>query len=254
MNKAQRTKGERGKSAREKIREQQAAAAAQERRRRLVTLTTVGVVAAAAVGFGAWYLASSSKSEDAAAALPPVTLQPDGSAVMAKAGVTKPVVDIFEDFQCPVCKELERVSGQTFKNLAAEGKAKVVYHPITIFSREPTRSNSVRAASAARCVADGKQWIAFHDLLFKNQPAETVEGFKTDQLIEWGKEAGVTSPDFESCVTSQKHASSVLADSDKIAKAQSIEGTPTVKLNGTNISEQAFTPRQLRDAVTKAAK
>jgi protein-disulfide isomerase len=238
MSKAQRTQGERGKSAREKIREQQEAARAQERRRRIATLTTAGVVAVAAVGFGAWYL----------------TLQPDGSAVMAKAGVTKPVIDIYEDFQCPVCKELERVSGQTFKNLAAEGKAKVVYHPITIFSREPTKSNSVRAASAARCVADGKQWIAFHDLLFKNQPAETVEGFKPDQLVEWGKEAGVTTPDFESCVTSTKHANAVLADSEKITKAQSIEGTPTVKLDGTNISEQAFTPKQLRDAVTKAAK
>ncbi|NUR82844.1 MAG: thioredoxin domain-containing protein [Nonomuraea sp.] len=254
MSKAQRTKGERSKSAREKIREQQAAARAQERRKRIATLTTVGVVAVAAVGFGAWYLASNSTSEQAAAELAPITLQPDGSAVMAKAGVTKPVIDIYEDFQCPVCKELERVSGQTFRNLAAEGKAKVVYHPITIFSREPTKSNSVRAASAARCVGDGKQWIAFHDLLFKNQPAETVEGFKPDQLVAWGKEAGVTTPDFESCVTSTKHASSVLADSDKITKDQSIEGTPTVKLNGTNISEQAFKPQQLRDAVTKAAK
>ncbi|MFI7461474.1 DsbA family protein [Nonomuraea sp. NPDC049646] len=254
MNKAQRTKSDQNMSAREKIREQQAAARAQEKRRKLVTYTTAAVVAVAAVGLGAWYTISSSKSEEAGAELAPITLQPDGSAVMAKAGVTQPVVDVYEDFQCPVCKELERVSGSTFKNLAAEGKAKVVFHPITIFSREPTKGNSVRAAAAARCVADGKQWMAFHDLIYKNQPAETVEGFKTDQLVEWGKEAGVTSPDFESCVTSQKHAPTVLTDSAKIMSAQSIEGTPTVKLNGTGIGEAAFSPQQLRDAVTKAAK
>jgi protein-disulfide isomerase len=248
------SKVERTRTAREKIRAQQAAALAQERRKRAVTYTIVATVAVAAVGLGVWYAASSSKSEQVTTALAPITVRPDGSAVMANAGVTKPVVDIYEDFQCPVCKELERVSGQTFKNLAAEGRARVVYHPITIFSRDPTKSNSVRAGAAARCVADGRQWIAFHDVLFKKQPPETVDGFKTDDLVDWGQDAGVTAPDFESCVTSQKHAAALLASSQKIMKQQGLKGTPTVKLNGADITEQAFTPQQLRDEVTKAAK
>ncbi|TMR21221.1 protein-disulfide isomerase [Nonomuraea turkmeniaca] len=251
------TKGERTKtkSAREKIKEQQSAARARDKRRQMVTYVTAGAVAVAAVGLGWLYAASTSQSEEAAAALPPINVQPDGSVVMAKSGVTKPVVDIYEDFQCPACKEAERVSGQTFKNLAAEGKAKVVYHPITIFSQEPTRSNSVRAGNAARCIADGKQWMAFHDLLFKNQPAETVEGFTNDQLVAWGKEAGVTAPGFEQCVTSGKHAQAQLSYSEKIMTEQKLNSTPTVKLNGTEIDNAVvFSPQQLREAITKAAK
>ncbi|MGI5292343.1 DsbA family protein [Nonomuraea polychroma] len=252
MSKGERTKT---KSAREKIKEQQAAARARDKRRRLVTYVTAGAVAVAAVGLGWLYAATTSSPEEASAGLAPITVQTDGSVVMAQNGVTKPVVDIYEDFQCPACKEAERVSGQTFKNLAAEGKAKVVYHPITIFSQDPTKSNSVRAGSAARCIADGKQWMAFHDLLFKNQPAETVEGFTNDQLVEWGKEAGVTAPDFQQCVTSGKNAQAQLSYSEKIMTEQKLNSTPTVKLNGTEIDNQVvFSPEQLRDAITKAAK
>ncbi|MFC4011106.1 DsbA family protein [Nonomuraea purpurea] len=239
---------------REKIKEQQAIAHAREKRRRLVTYLTAGVVAVAAVGAGWWYNASTSRSEEATGALAPITVQPDGSVVMAKSGVTAPVVDIYEDFQCPACKEAGRVSGQTFKNLAAEGRAKVVYHPITIFSQEPTRSNSVRAGNAARCIADGKQWMAFYDLLFKNQPGETVEGFTTDLLVRLGKEVGVTAPDFEQCVTSQKNAQAHLAYSQKIRDEQKLSHTPTVKLNGTEIDNgTVFRPPLLRDEVTQAA-
>ncbi|MFG1701928.1 DsbA family protein [Nonomuraea sp. M3C6] len=254
MSKAHRTKTQ-SKSAREKIKEQQAAARARDRRRRVVTYVTAGAVAVAAVGLGWWYAVSNSRSEEASAALAPISVQADGSVAMAKPGVARPVVDIYEDFQCPACKELERVSGQTFKNLAAEGKAKVVYHPITIFSQEPTRSNSVRAGSAARCVADGKQWLAFHDLLYQNQPAETVAGFTPAQLVQWGKEAGVSAPGFDQCVTSGKNSAAQLSYSKKIVDEQKITHTPTVKLNGTEIDNQAlFSPRELRDAITEAAK
>ncbi|WP_327085768.1 DsbA family protein [Nonomuraea sp. NBC_01738] len=248
-------KAERDKSAREKIREQQAADRAREKRKRVVTYATVGIVAVAAVAAGWAWSASKSTSEEAGGSLAPVTVAADAGVTMANAGVEKPVVDIFEDFQCPACQQLEEVSGTTFKNLAAEGRAKVVYHPITIFQEEPTHSNSIRAGAAARCVADGKQWIAFHDKLFKNQPSETVEGFKIDQLVSWGKEVGITDPAFEQCVTSQKHAATQQAYSDKTNKEQNLQGTPTVKLNGVEMDNSViFSPSELRDAVLAAAK
>ncbi|MFC5816511.1 thioredoxin domain-containing protein [Nonomuraea sp. NPDC050478] len=248
-------KGDRAKSAREKIEQQRAADRVRERRKKLVTYVTAGVVALAAVGAGWWYAASRSQSEQAGEALAPITVNAEGAVVMAKEGVTQPVIDIYEDFQCPACRELERVSGATFKNLAAEGLAKVVYHPITIFSQEPTKSNSVRAGAASRCVPDGPQWMAFHDTLFEHQPSEVGEGFKLDEMVEWGKDAGITDPAFETCVTSQTYAKAQLDYSKKIGDEQKIQGTPTVKLNGTELdSSVAFSPQELRETVTEAAK
>ncbi|MBB5077192.1 DsbA family protein [Nonomuraea endophytica] len=248
-------KGDREKSARDRIKEQQAADRKREQRRRIITYTTAGVVAVAALGAGILWNMNRSKSEEAGANLAPITVVADAGVTMGNAGVSKPVIDIYEDFQCPACKELERVSGSTFKNLAAEGKAKVVYHPITIFSEEPTRGNSIRAGAAARCVKDGKQWMAFHDTLFEKQPSETVEGFKIDQLVGWGKDVGVTAPDFEQCVTKQQHAAVQQSYSDKVNKEQNLTGTPTVKLNGVEMdNEVLFRPSELREAVLNAAK
>ncbi|MBG0817444.1 thioredoxin domain-containing protein [Planomonospora sp. ID82291] len=247
-------KAARDQSARDRIKAQREAERKQEQRKRMVTITTVAVVALAAVGAGWWYSAQRGKSEEATTALAPITVQGDGSVVMAKAGVEKPVLDIYEDFQCPFCKQLDESNGPTIKNMAAAGQVKVVYHPITIFPESVTRSNSVRAGAAARCVPDGKQWMAYHDKLFEEQPSETVEGFKTGELVEWGKEAGVTAPNFEQCVTSQQHAKAHTDYAAAQIESAKIEGTPTLKLNGTVLGDEGFSPSGLRQAILDAAK
>ncbi|WP_433215363.1 DsbA family protein [Microtetraspora malaysiensis] len=249
------SKAARDASVRARIAAQRETERKQEQRKRLTTIITVVVVVLAVIGGGWWYAAQQSKSETVAGGLAPVTVQSDGTAVMAKPGVTAPVLDIFEDPQCPVCKQLEEISGPTIKNLAAEGKVKVVYHPLTIFSQEPTRSNSLRAASALRCVSDGSQWIAFHDRLFKEQPSETVEGFKTDDLVKWGNDVGVTAPGFESCVKDQTQQAAHEQSSTKTLQDQKLQGTPTLKLNGTVIANNTiFVPSALRQEIINAGK
>ncbi|GIH94986.1 DsbA family protein [Planobispora siamensis] len=244
-------------SAREKMKAQREAERRQEQRKRIATIVTVAVVAVVAIGAGWWFSARSSESEQTTTALAPITQAADGSIVMAKAGVDKPVIDVYEDFQCPACKSLEEVSGPTLKNLAAEGRAKVVFHTVTIFGKETgvIHANSVRGAAAARCVPAGPAWMTFHDRLYKEQPTEGAEGFAIDDLIAWGKEAGVTDPGFETCVRNQQHANAHLTQSDQTLKAAQLQGTPTLKLNGTDVEQEtAFNPSALRQAVLDAAK
>ncbi|WP_214104405.1 DsbA family protein [Acrocarpospora catenulata] len=248
------SKGARSAAARERIAAQRQADRKRDRRRRLATIAGVAVVAVAAVGFGSWYAASQDTAEAPRQGLAPTTVNSDGSVTMAQAGVESPVLDVFEDFQCPACKSMEDSSGSTIRNLAAEGKAKVVYHPITIFPQEPTRSNSIRAGAAARCVTDGAQWVAFHDKLFQEQPPETVEGFRLNDLVSWGKSAGVTAPDFADCVTTQRKAKAQEQFSTTTMRQQKLTGTPTVKLNGKELgNETIFVPAKLRQAVQAAA-
>ncbi|MEU0516345.1 thioredoxin domain-containing protein [Streptosporangium sp. NPDC006007] len=252
-------KAARDQSARDRIKAQREEQRRKERLKRVATITTVAVLALGAVGAGWWYAANGSKPEEATQALAPITVAADGSVVMSVAGVEKPVLDVYEDFQCPACKALEETSGATIKNLAAEGKVKVVYHPITIFAQEMsggvTRGNSVRAGAAARCVPGGAPWSKFHDRLFKEQPSETAEGFKPADMVAWGKEAGVTDPGFATCVTGQQKASEHTAFSAKILQEAKLGGTPTLKLNGTEMgNDVAFKPADLRKAILDAAK
>lgn len=248
-------KGARQASARERIRAQRAKERRREKQKRIATIVSVVVLAVGAVGAGMWYAAERGRSETVTTALAPITVQADGTVVMAKEGVTAPVLDIYEDFQCPACKALEETSGPTIKNLAAEGKVKVVFHPITIFQQEPTSGNSIRAGAAARCVSDGAQWMAYHDRLFEGQPAETVEGFKVDDLVAWGKEVGVTAADFEECVTSQRHAQAHQDFTKKVLQSGVItQGTPTLVLDGQEVDNNvAFTPSELRQTILDAA-
>lgn len=241
-------------AARARIAAQREAYRKQERRRRITMIVTVAVVAVVAIGIGWWSIAQS-RSEELAGELSPVTVQSDGTVVLAKPGVTGPVVDVYEDYQCPACRQMEETSGATLKNLATEGKAKVVYHMITIFGQEPTRGNSLRASAASRCVADGDKWLAYHEKLYKNQPSETVNGFALDDLVKWGKDAGITDPGFESCVRSQEKAAEHQEYSNKILSTGKITGTPTVMIDGKPLDgNTAFVPSALRDAVADAAK
>jgi protein-disulfide isomerase len=173
----------------------------------------------------------------------------DGTVTMAKPGVVGPVVDVYEDFQCPICKEFHRVNDSTLKNLATEGKAKVVYHPIVIFSSEPLAGNSLRASAAAHCVPDGTRWLTFQDQLFAHQPAEGSPGFTIDDLVSYGSAAGITDSAFGSCVRSQRYASDVRRAS-QAAIAGGVNGTPTVKVNGKALStNETLTADGLRNAV-----
>lgn len=241
------------RATREKIRLQREQERKREQRRRQVTITlsVVGVVVLIVAMVAIWQ-STRNRSEGYAGELAPISRTAEGDVVMARPGVNAPVLDIYEDFQCPACKMFEETSGDTIKRLAAEGKVKVVYHPIVLFGQEPLRGNSLRASTALRCVPGDRPWMALHDRLFKEQPREGDVGFAVDDLVAWGKEAGVTDADFESCVRGQQGASEQLDYSSRTMQSAKIQGTPTVKLDGKELGDTAFIPGSLEKAVLEA--
>jgi protein-disulfide isomerase len=177
---------------------------------------------------------------------------PDGTVTMVKRGVAGPLVDVFEDFQCPICKEFHRVNDSTLKSLAGEGKAKVVYHPIVIFGSEPLSGNSLRASAAAHCITDGDHWLAFEDQLFAHQPPEGSAGFSTADLVSYGSAAGIGDSEFAACVRSQHYAPQV-KQASQAAISGGVFGTPTVKVNGRALAtNETLTAEGLRNAIVAA--
>ncbi|WP_433433683.1 DsbA family protein [Nonomuraea sp. CA-141351] len=170
--------------------------------------------------------------------------QVDGSMVLADRSNHAPVLDVYEDFDCPVCKELHTRVDATIRKLAMEGKVKVVFHPVTIFKDEPMRSNSIRAAAAARCVPEDS-WLAFRDELYAMQPAPHGEasGFAVEDLVKAARQAGAS---VDECVRSQSYAKAHLEETAKV----SLEGTPTVLLNGQLLGNEAFDPAALERVIT----
>jgi protein-disulfide isomerase len=178
-----------------------------------------------------------------------------------KAPVT---VDLYEDFQCPICNALEQ-SGLT-ADFDAKVKAtniKVNYHVMSFLDSSSNGNKySSRAANAGYCASDQgtDAFQKFHDILYgktngkNNQPAEGSNGEPDSQLIAWGKQAGITSADFSTCVTSNQHKDLVAGVTDAASK-KGVNGTPTVFVQGKEVKgsgQSSVTFSQVDAAITAA--
>ncbi|MFD0532706.1 DsbA family protein [Actinomadura luteofluorescens] len=242
-------------SARDRLAEDRARAAARVRRRRAL-LVVLGALAVAAVAVVVVVVALSRSGEEPLrnsykGALAPATRQQDGSVAMAQPGVASPVLDVWEDFQCPACKAMEERVGATMKELAAQGKVKVVYRPFQLFQQDPLMSNSRRAANAAACMP-ADHWVAYHDKLYAEQPPEGDTGFSTRDLVAWGERLGVADPSFAGCVRGDQKIKTVNQASAQASRA-GVDATPYLALNGKKVGNDALaSPSELRKAVAEA--
>lgn len=245
------SKAARQRSARERLAEERKRQAEKQKKMRAL-LVSVGALVLIGIVVVAVVLVQSDKddSKSADVALAPISRQADGSVVMAKAGVEAPVLDVYEDFQCPGCKAFESATSKTVKQLASEGKVKVVYRPFSLFreSQEPTKGNSARALNASFC-APADKWMAYHDILYKKQGPENSKGFENKELISWAGDAGISGGGFDKCVNGTEKTA-MMDQANAAAVKAGVKSTPWVLLNGKQLDQNAtFTPDGLRKAV-----
>ena len=145
----------------------------------------------------------------------------------------KPQIDVWEDFQCPACKNFEEANGATVHTLAATGKARVIFHSLSFLGAE-----SVILANAGACAADESKFLEFHDYLFKNQKPENSGYWGLNRVTAAGVAAGLNESSFKSCVKSGKFAKWVDTIGADGAK-NNINQTPTVFINGKEIDRNA---------------
>jgi protein-disulfide isomerase len=159
-----------------------------------------------------------------------------------------PVVDIYEDFQCPICQQFEGLNGQYINSLITDKKAIVKFHPLSFIGPE-----SVRAANAAACANDENKFVDFHLGLYANQPsAENSGAWSNDRIIAIADTVGIKSDAFNSCVKSMKYEGWV----NKVAAAGSkagVNSTPTVFVNGKELDRNTeyFSADKFKAAVER---
>jgi len=219
--------------ARERMREERAKQeAADARRRRMLQFGLIGVVILAVAAIGIAVVATRGSAVQANATTPKGITSTKGYPF----GTAKsPVLDIWEDFQCPNCGGFEAANKQKIEDLITSGKAKVVYHTWNFLDRGNTTQNpqsSSRAAMAAGCAWDQGKFLEFHDQVFANQPANEGDGWSDAQLETFARSAGV--PDlqtFDQCLSSQKYKG-FLTQVNGQADSQQVTYTPSFLING----------------------
>jgi len=158
-----------------------------------------------------------------------------------------PVLDIYEDFQCPVCAQFEKLQGDYIESLITAKKATVVYHTLSFLGPE-----SVNAANAAACSADQGKFLQYHRALYANQPQENTGVWSTDVLGVLGQAAGIMSKEFTSCVNDMAYQGWVNNVATAGAKAN-VNSTPTVFINGKEIDRKSeyFSADKFKAAVER---
>ena len=75
---------------------------------------------------------------------------------------------MYEDFQCPHCRDFEKAFGPTISKLIDSGAVAADYYMVSILNCQANHNYSTRAASAAYCVADESKeaFTRFHSALF----------------------------------------------------------------------------------------
>jgi protein-disulfide isomerase len=230
------SKAARQRSARERLAEERKRQAQKQQRTRRLTISLSGLVIVALAVVITVYFVNKKDPNAYTGALAPASRQTDGAILASKPGAKAPKLEVFEDFQCPICHEFENASGSTIKRLAAQGKVNVLYYPFWLFKQQPDpiKGNSERAANAALC-APADKWIQYHDAIYKHQPAEGSKGFSNKDLIGWAKDLGFDTPQFEQCVNGNQKQSQVDAMTNFAENTRKVTGTPTVFLNGQSL-------------------
>jgi len=225
------------KTAREKAAEQRAALeAADKRRDRAVRLAILGVVLLVLGGIAAAVLWSTrEQAVDTNVALPAgVSSVSSGASV---GTVDQPVLDIYEDFQCPACATFEEQFGPTLAELVEGEKARVNFHPMNFLDGNLGNDASTLAGSAFGCAVDAGKAFEFHAAVFANQPQAEGVGYTKDLLRQIGAAVGIAGDDldtFNSCVDDITYAGWVSA-SNAAATNAGITSTPTMLLNGEKV-------------------
>lgn len=183
----------------------------------------------------------------------------------AKAPVT---VDIYEDFQCPICNDFELATGEALSTLVTDGKIKIQYHTMAFLDASSKGNRySSRAANAALCASDISvdDFHRFHAFLFgvdsqgqNNQPPENSNGMSDSSLLDYASVVGLTTTGFSGCVLAETHKALVQAITDQSSK-DGITSTPTILVGGEAVKPKtgdatlsAAVLRTINDAVTKA--
>ncbi|WP_206486709.1 thioredoxin domain-containing protein [Rhodococcus sp. KRD162] len=228
-------------------------------RRTLIQILVAVVLIALVAAIALFIVNNRSTSGDASTAtssaqgpqLTPTSLTDNGAIRFGNPDATT-VISVVEDFQCPACKAFESTSGSTLQQLADAGNVAVDYRPIAILDRFSNGAMySTRAANASICVAenDRDSWMNWHTTMFEKQPPENGTGLPDDELVAIAASARADSPETASCITDGSYTDWVTSQTQSVI-SEGINGTPNVRVNGTEISNP--TPENILAAAAAA--
>ncbi|WP_413100649.1 thioredoxin domain-containing protein [Streptomyces sp. Inha503] len=188
---------------------------------------------------------------------------PSGTTVVIGEADAEHTLDVYEDLRCPPCASFDQAVGPTIAKDIKAGKYKVSFHFAAILDKSMGGSGSANALSALGAALDVSTdtFLDYKAALMssKNHPEESKDSYADDdRLLAVSQEvyALKTNASFREALregTYDPWAKKMIADFD----ASGVNGTPTVKLDGSQLTGGGSTPAtaaEFTEAVNKQLK
>jgi protein-disulfide isomerase len=226
----------------------------QQRKERIRNFSVVGAVVLAVLIIGGvlFYVQSKSDTTGQTAKEVPANLTGTYNVVVGKSSAPT-TIKLYEDLQCPICREFEAVTGKQTEAAIAAGKVKVDYHMVAFLDRSSTTNYSSRALNAAMAVlstAGPEAFMKVRTIAYDNQPAEGSAGEPDSTLIDWAVQAGADRNKVTPLINGNVYHQWVVNATGQMSQ-DGVNGTPTVFINGKN---QGSNPQAAAQAVLQATR
>jgi protein-disulfide isomerase len=157
-------------------------------------------------------------------------------------------IEEFGDFQCPSCGTLHPV----LKKLVSEHDSRVAL-TFREFPLAPIHPNAIEAARAAEAAGLQDRFWQMHDLLYDYQSAWSDSNNVRSVFAQYAADMGLDAARLMRDMDSQPVKDRLAADQRR-AVSLGVTGTPTLFINGREVSEDALTESGLRALIEGALK
>jgi hypothetical protein len=150
---------------------------------------------------------------------------PEGGVLVGNADARHEMI-LYEDPQCPFCRQFEELNGPVLTAAVGAGSLAVEYRMRCFLGEE-----SVRTDNALALAAEAGRFDPLRRALFAAQPPEGSGGFTTEDLLRIGADAGLTGSDYVAGVQEARYQTWVLRRED-LYQRKDPQGTPAAWLDG----------------------
>lgn len=166
----------------------------------------------------------------------------DKSGIVVNPGKAKsgaPLFVIYQDYQCPGCKQYHDVFGEKLMAAANAGTIQLEYRTMNFLDTNLLNNSSTKAAVAAACADNVGVYAGYYDAVYDNQPAKEGDGYSDELLrVTIPTSLGLTGnklAGFQKCYTTQATLQFVTGTNTAAGRA-GITGTPIYQYEGRDIT------------------
>lgn len=144
-------------------------------------------------------------------------------------------IDIFEDFQCPNCKNYsENVEPQIVEQYVNTGLVYYEFHHMPFMDDFSGSGESDQPANASMCAAEQGMFWEYHDIVYANWNGENQGAFLDPRLVTFAEKIGLDMEQFNECFERNAYEDVIASD---LAQGSSLQVTsvPTIMVNGQRV-------------------